>query len=296
MSTEGGAFAVLAMDHLHALSSAIRPDSPHTVSDDHLAETKVRLFDWLADQASGVLLDPILGLQSVADRRSAHESTGLLIGLEDGDYAAPDREPRLFHGWDVQRAKAAGADAIKCSFLYDPFAPSDAAHGFVTALVEDCERADLPLFAEPLAPPTVKDDRRRVVVETARNIGSLGVDILKLESPMTQGGGAIDAEWLDACVEVTEASSRPWTLLSAGEDFENFARQFAIACEGGASGYVVGRSVWQDLVARDLDEGSPELEDARLRLARLTEIAENTARPWPQALSRTRQTDSEVLQ
>ncbi len=295
VSTPGGVFAVLAIDHLSALSATIRPDDADAVADSQLAETKVRLVEWLADRASGVLIDPVVGLQPVIDGGVLPGSTGLLLGLEDGDYASLDQAPRLFEGWDVARDKEAGADAIKCSFLYDPFEPSEAAHRFVEKLVADCARADLPLFAEPLAPPTLQADRRRTVVETAHRIGALGVDVLKLEFPATSDGHSTETEWYDACREVTETARQPWTLLSAGETFDTFARQFTIACKAGASGYVAGRAVWQDLVVRGLQAGSQELTEARSRLALLTETAEGNARPWAESYSPAPRAESEVL-
>lgn len=280
VSTPGGAFAVLALDHLSALSATIRPQDPDTVSDSQLAETKVLLVDRLAEHASGVLIDPVVGLQSVIDRHVLPGSTGLLLGLEDGDYASLDHAPRLFEGWDVARAAEAGADAIKCSFFYDPFAPSQAAHEFVANLVVDCANADLPLFAEPLAPPSLQADRRKVVVETARSIGALGVDVLKLEFPSNRTHRDAYSEWKEACQELSEVSPRPWTLLSAGADFDTFAQQLAVACESGASGYVAGRAVWQNLVAGGVAEDGSALEEARKRMSELTTIASDTATPW----------------
>ncbi len=280
MSTDSGVFAVLALDHLSALSAMVRPRDPDAVSDAQLAETKVQLVEWLAEQASGVLIDPIVGLEAVTESDALDATKGLLVGLEDGDYASLDQTPRLFKGWNVGRAKRAGANAIKCSFLYDPFAPSEEAHQFVTDLVAECEQADLPLFAEPLMPPTPKADRRTVVVATARNIGALGADILKLEFPGALDGRGTSAEWRDACTEVTEAIEQPWTLLSAGEAFDTFVQRLTIACQAGASGYVAGRTVWQNVVAEGVRAAGPEVGEAKHRLSVLSEIAESLATPW----------------
>lgn len=280
MSTSGGVFAVLALDHLRALSATIRPDEPDAVQNSQLAETKVSLVDRLTEHASGVLIDPVVGLRALVDRGGLPGSTGLMLGLEDGDYATPEIPPRLFTGWDVARAKDFGAAAVKCSFWYNPFEPSDAAHEFVADLVADCGKLGIPLFAEPLSPPSVKVDRRHMVVETARNVGALGVDVLKLEFPSNRAGEDAIGEWRDACLEVSEVSPRPWTLLSAGTDFDTFADQLNVACEAGASGYVAGRAVWQNLVAEGIANDGPTLDEAKRRMATLTEIATSAATPW----------------
>ncbi len=277
MSTSVGVFAVLAVDHLGALAALLSPEDPSSVTSDELAQTKVRLVDALGSHASGVLLDPVIGLQPFSDDPGLLGSTGLMLGVEDGDYATPDRPPRLFAGWDVARAVAVGAKAIKCSFWYDPFGRTDEADQFVAALVADCAVADVPLLAEPLSIPSSQTDRRPTVVESARRIGALGPDVLKLEFPSASDS---PAEWRDACTELSEASPRPWTLLSAGTDFGTFAAQLEVACESGASGYVAGRAVWQNLVAEGAVEGDSAFVEARRRMASLTDIADGAAIPW----------------
>jgi len=278
LSTSDYLFAILAVDHVRALASVIHGGDPAMVTPEVLATFKVHLVESFADLASGVLIDPVLGLEPMIRSNAMPGDTGLMIGVEDGDYASLDDKPRMFEGWDVARAARSGATAIKCSFLYDPFGESGAADGFVEELVAACRESGLPLFAEPLAPESLHTDRRSVVVETARRIGALGVDVLKLQFPLV--GSPDNGEWRDACREVTEASPRPWTLLSGGADYETFARQLQVACDAGASGYVAGRSVWNDLVERGLPFDSNLLSEARQRFQQLADIASDVGTPW----------------
>jgi tagatose 1,6-diphosphate aldolase len=280
VSTPDNVFAILAIDHIAALAAVARPEDSESMADQDLVAMKVGLVESLGSGASGVLVDPILALGPVVESGVLPRDSGLLVALEDGDYASLDSAPRLFEGWDVGRAAATGANAVKCSFLYDPFSPSADAHAFVSHLVAGCERYGIPLFAEPLMPSVSSASRRDLVVETARTIGGLGVDVLKLQFPSSDTLPGAEAAWKDACTELTEASPRPWTLLSAGEGFDTFSRQLTIACEAGASGYVAGRAVWQDLVAVGDTAGGSELEEAQRRLGVLSEIATRHARPW----------------
>lgn len=279
VSTPDQVFAILAIDHITALAGIARPDSLASVTNEELAAIKVDIVATLAGATSGVLIDPVVGLGPVIESGALPGSVGLLVALEDGDYASLDAAPRLFAGWDVARAAASGASAVKCSFLYDPSAPSMAAHDFVSDLVAGCEEHGLPLLAEPLVAQS-PDDRRAVVVETAKTIGALGVDVLKLEFPSSATLPGAEAEWREACAELTDASPCPWTLLSAGADFDVFARQLEIACGAGASGYVAGRAVWHDLVAHGAAASDAVVAEARRRLSVLSEIAEASARPW----------------
>lgn len=279
LSTSEQVFTILAIDHISALAAVSRPEDPASMPAAELVSIKVRVVESLADEASGVLVDPVLGLAPLILDDVVGGDIGLLVGLEDGDYASLDDAPRLFDGWDVGRAARSGATAVKCSFLYDPFSPSPAAEEFVSGLVADCELHGLPLFAEPLAPHNLSHDRRSVVVESARRIGALGVDVLKLEFP---GDAGHEQDWRESCLEVTEASPGPWTLLSAGVDFETYARQLAVACAAGASGFVAGRAVWNDLVVGGFSEDDAPLREARRRLGHLVEIATTRGAPWSQ--------------
>ncbi|MCP3972936.1 MAG: hypothetical protein GY720_00420 [bacterium] len=278
-SSSRGVFSILAIDHLAALSATLQPDNPDSVRPRKLAAVKVNLVEWLASRASGILIDPIVGLEPVAEAAVRPDSCGLMIGLEDGDYASLTEAPKLFAGWDVLRAKNSRADAIKCSFLYDPYVDSPPAHEFVAALVDDCNEHDLPLFVEPLSPHPLPGDRRTVVVDAAERIGALGVDVLKLEFPV-DAAETDEGLWRAACEELTAVSPRPWTLLSGGTDFDTFVRQLTVACQSGASGYVAGRSIWGDLVSGGFDDGLKARGEAERRLGLLSDISEAYARSW----------------
>ena len=71
-------------------------------------------------------------------------------------------------------------------------------------------------------------------------------------------------------------------MLSAGVPFDRFTGTIKIAAdEGGASGFIAGRSVWREVVSlagRDREEFLTTV--ARPRLDRLSEVASRHARPW----------------
>ncbi|HEX6385021.1 MAG TPA: tagatose-bisphosphate aldolase, partial [Anaerolineae bacterium] len=124
-------------------------------------------------------------------------------------------------------------------------------------------------------------ERQTVVVETARRLTPLGVDVLKAEFPLGVAAEPDEAVWAEACAQLSAASVVPWVLLSAGVTFEQFERQTAVACQNGASGVLAGRAVWQE--AADL---TPPDRIAFLRMAaaermqRLARIISAFGRPW----------------
>ena len=104
--------------------------------------------------------------------------------------------------------------------------------------------------------------RRRVVVETARRLTALGGDILKAEFPYDPGvtdpgAGATPVR------SSTPRRALPWVLLSGGVDDATFEAQVRVACAAGASGVLVGRSVWAEAAtlaadrARRVPRGRP---------------------------------------
>ena len=288
-ASERGTFAVLALDHRQNLRRELRPDDPAAVSYEELVEFKRAVVRALAPLATGTLLDPEIGAaQCIADG-SLPASAGLLVAIEASGYEGPStaRVSRVLEGWSVEKAKRMGASAAKLLVYYHPDAANAAdQERFVASVASDCRAADLPLFVEPLSFSLVEGEtltgeaRRQIVVETARRLTAIGGDVLKAEFPYDPS--ITDrALWREACMELDAASSLPWVLLSAGVDEATFEAQVAIACEAGASGVLVGRSVWAEAVTME-----PGRRDAFLattgseRLRRLADLVETRGRPW----------------
>jgi tagatose-1,6-bisphosphate aldolase len=96
----------------------------------------------------------------------------------------------------------------------------------------------------------------------------------------TTDGVTPAAVWT-AAVRYT-AARRPRAVLSAGVPFDQFTDVIQIAFdEGGAWGFIAGRSVWREVVSLVGQERERFLATvARSRLERLVEVAGHRARPW----------------
>jgi tagatose-1,6-bisphosphate aldolase len=290
-SSEAGAISVLALDHRNNLRNAMNPDDPGTVSDADLMKFKQDVVRVVAPAATAVLLDPEFGAAQAIAARALPGQIGLLSAVEATGYVGDPnaRSTQLLPDWSVAKAARMGANAIKMLVYYHPDSPSA---GEIEQLVrqvgDDCIKADLPLFVEPLSyspDPLVKkispEERRRVVLETARRLTPLGMDILKAEFPVDVQAVSDQAEWGRACAELTQASQVPWVLLSASVAYDTYLRQVRIACEQGASGVAVGRAVWQEgprLRGGELQSYLSEV--ARPRMARLKAVCDGLAAPW----------------
>lgn len=277
-STAENHFAILALDHIGSMAQMMQPDDPATVTLDQIAVAKFEVARRLHRLASAVLLDPLIGYAAGGIRPDLWDGTGLLLGIEESDYSSIAASPRIIDGWSVERAAAAGAHAIKISFRFDPEGDTGDVERFVRDVVAECDRVDVPLFAEPLGVFRHPAERRRVIVEGARRFSRLGVDVLKLEFPEDVTATTDRRVWAEACGEVDSASAVPWTLLSAGEDLPRFRAMLEIACDAGASGFVAGRAVWRDAVLGS-DAGSA-WRHAADRLGQLAQTTRERARPW----------------
>jgi len=290
-----GTFAVLALDHRQNLRRELRPDDPDSVTYDEMVDFKRAVVRALSPVATGTLLDPEIGAaQSIADG-SLPGRAGLIVAIEATGYAglSTARVSRILDGWSVEKAKRMGASAAKLLVYYHPDAANAAdQERLVARVAADCRAADLALFVEPLSFSLVDgamlsgEDRRRVVIETARRLTAIGGDVLKAEFPYDPAVTE-SVRWREACEELNAASELPWVLLSGGVDDATFEAQVAAACEAGASGVLVGRSVWAEAATMEPAARTEFLmSTGRERLRRLADLADRAGRPWHERRTR----------
>ena len=146
----------------------------------------------------------------------------------------------------------------------------------------------MPFFLEPLSysldsgpKPLLAQERRRVIIETARRLTPLGGDVLKAEFPIDVASENDRRVWREACAEMSSASNIPWVLLSGSATFDLYLEQVSVACQAGASGVAAGRAVWQEAVRMNGDARMAFLrETARVRMERLAALCAALARSW----------------
>lgn len=286
-----GTFTILALDHRGNLKRALNPLDPDSVSYDTVVQFKQVLTATLSSKADGMLLDPVYGAAQVIASRALHPHTGLLVAVEKTGYAGDptERETQILPGWSVEKIARMGAAAVKLLVYYHPDATNASTQeAILQQVADDCQVHDIPLFLEPLSyslNPNEKrlpsEEKRQVVIETARRLTPMGVDVLKAEFPLEIAEDSDLDHWQQACQELTAASVVPWVLLSAGVSFEAFKQQTEIACKAGASGVLAGRAVWKEAV--DLT-GEARLDFLRTtaaeRLDELKALVTTYAQPW----------------
>ena len=290
-TTEQGAFAFFALDHRNNLRKALHPEAPEKTTAVEMIAFKQNVVLALAPVASAILLDPEVGAAQCIASNTLPGNTGLAVAVEATGYAGDSqaRQSRILAGWNVEKIKRMGANAVKLLIYYHPDSPTAPdIEALVHQVAADCLQYDIPLILEPLSysleagkKKLSSDQKRRVVIETARRLTVNGVDILKAEFPLDVTVDSDERIWADGCAELSEASLVPWILLSAGVNYETYLRQVVIACQCGASGVAVGRAVWKEAIHLKGQAQISFLQNqARERMSRLTALCDALARPW----------------
>jgi tagatose-1,6-bisphosphate aldolase len=287
IATPGGVFAIIAMDQrntLRRMFSAVGIDA----TDDDMVTAKTDVARALTPFASGILFDPTYGVPAVTGTGALADTCGLLVASEPAERGKLGVEPvtRRDPDLDSRWVLAQGGDANKffAQLRADRPAPRAGEPDLVAQclqavreVVADCQDVGIPSVIENLVYPFEGEDlaggrREDAVIEAARALNEIDCDLLKLEYPGSPEG----------CRRLAEVLDRPWAVLSAGVPFDDFTRVLQIAFdEGGASGFIAGRSVWREALPLSGNDRERFLADvARPRLERLTAVATDRARPY----------------
>jgi tagatose-1,6-bisphosphate aldolase len=287
IATPGGVFAIIAMDQrntLRRMFSAAGIDA----TDDEMVTAKTDVARALTPLASGILFDPTYGVPAVTGTGALAETCGLLVASEPAERGKLGAEPitRRDPALDSRWVLSQGGDANKffAQLRADRPEPQPSEPDLVAEclqavreVVADCQDVGIPSVIENLVYPFEGEDlsgRRRedAVIEAARALNEIDCDLLKLEYPGSPEG----------CRRLAEVLDRPWSVLSAGVPFDDFTRVLQIAFdEGGASGFIAGRSVWREALPLSGNDRQRFLADvARPRLERLVAVATDRARPY----------------
>ena len=287
---DNGVFAIIAMDQRNTLRRMFK-DVDIDASEEDLRAAKVDVARALTPAASGILLDPTYGVPAVTESHALAPGCGLLVAAEPSIRDSYNGEPRTRRDPELNArwVAAQGGDAVK--FLVQlradrsirtPGDPDLAGEvlDVCREIITDCNSAGLPSVIENLVYPLPGEQlsgkaREAAIIDAAIALDELDIDLLKLEYPGSP----------ESCRRLADALHRPWAVLSAGVPFEQFSEVLKIAFdEGGACGFIAGRSVWREALRLRDEERQRFLNTvARPRLDDLVALANQRARPWTEA-------------
>jgi tagatose-1,6-bisphosphate aldolase len=287
IAAENGTFAIIAMDQrntLRRMFTAVGREG----TDAELRGAKADVARALTPLASGLLSDPTYGVPAITAAGALAGTCGLLVAAEPAERRSYGGEPRTHRdpALNAQWVLDQGGDAVKfyVQLRADRPAPETGEPDLVAetlaacrAVIDDGRVAGVPVVIENLVYALPGQEltgraREEAIIEAARALNDLDIDLLKLEYPGSPEG----------CRRLAAVLDRPWAVLSAGVPFDEFSEVMRIAFDsGGASGFIAGRSVWRETVALDgVDRERFLWNVARPRLEELTEVAARYAVPW----------------
>jgi tagatose-1,6-bisphosphate aldolase len=292
IASDDGVFAIIAMDQrntLRRMFKALDIDA----SDHDLRAAKTDVARALTPAATGILLDPTYGVPAVTETQALASDCGLLVAAEPSIHDSYNGEPRTHRDPELNArwVAAQGGDAVKFLVQLRADRPNpkigepDLVHEVLDVcreIIADCKSTGLPAVIENLVYELPDEQlsgkaREDAIIHAATALDELDIDLLKLEYP---GSPA-------ACRRLADALHRPWAVLSAGVPFEQFSDVLKIAFdEGGASGFIAGRSIWREALPLSGVERQRFLDTvARPRLDDLVTVANQRAHPWTEAAS-----------
>lgn len=284
LADEAGVVVGVAVDHRDSLQAALARRGLPQPSNEELCGLKLRVAAALAPAASMLLLDPEYSAAQALAAGVVPRGTALAVALEAQGYGPEGqgdlRQTSFLPGWSAAKAAALGAVACKLLLPYRPdlAEQSEPQDEVVRTAVAACREAGVALVLEPvvyprsgetLEPGTFAD----LVVATAERLSPLEPDILKLQYP----GSYEDCERLDAAC----GPAVVWVLLGGGAAPDVLEAQIADACRAGASGFIVGRTLFDAALVEDRAASEAALREVALpMLARFSAAARAHARPW----------------
>ncbi|MFC1899107.1 tagatose 1,6-diphosphate aldolase [Chloroflexota bacterium] len=299
LANRDGMLTICAIDHRGSLRRMINMEHPEAVPAKEMTKRKLELCSTLAEHASAVLFDPVFGAAQCISHNVLPHNSAFLISIEASGYGdnPEERITEILKGWSVEKIKRMGASAVKILVYYRPDLKKLAEKQLETinGLALECKKYDIPFLVEPKSYPVgseVKDPREfatrreQLVIDTARDITALPIDVLKAEFPADLHFNKDKAKLSELCRQLDEASRVPWVILSSGVDYDMFCEQAEIASQAGASGFLGGRAIWQEAVNIDnTEERVHHLATVGVeRLKYLTGIANKYATPWYQKM------------
>ncbi len=294
LANDRGVLTMCALDHRGSLKKMLGEEHPESIGYQALVDFKLDLCQIVASYASAILLDPIYGAGQAIAAGVLHRNIGLVVSLEETGYSgeAGARITNILPGWNVRKIRKMGATAAKLLLYYrHDIDIAKKQLDTVRKLADDCLAEDIPFVVEPVSYKTGKTEsnpqsfaaiKPRLVIETAKQITAIPIDILKAEFPADLEYEKDESRLLDFCYQLNEASQVPWIILSAGVNFESFQREVELACRAGASGFLAGRALWQEATQINSRQERLAFMETTVvkRLESLTRIADDYGTPW----------------
>lgn len=299
ISNPNGTLTMVAFDQNASMIDLARKGLKNLGEDreptfEEVVDAKLDMVRQMAPAGSGILLDAYYGAWPAIVSGAIPPDRGLIVRIEKS--GVPKNKAggplgQIEPGLSVQKLKLMGVDVVKLLVQFEPSELDSASYqfDFMMKVYEDCRKYDMLFLLEPTAFPMngeKKDSpsflarKAETVIESARQL-SRWCDVYKAEFPGTLGHDS-EEQLLDNLQALSESSERPWVLLSAGVDYDDYLRQVKMAVECGATGVLGGRAFWKEYFQQPTAEERTRFAATvgAARVAEVNTVVREQATPW----------------
>ena len=239
--TKQNKFLMLALDHRSSFKKIVNPENPEEANKEEIVSLKGQIINAVAGQASGILIDPVYGYEA---QKVIVSDLPYLLCIEKTGYERGDTGAKTIIQYKAEQFKILGASGVKLLLPFHPDKESASYQiGIARRVLEDSKNNELPFFLEIILDPE-KGNKEELIPQILQQFLDEGIrpDVFKLEFPDTEKG----------CKKITQIlGDTPWILLTRGIGFDKFKNNLEVAIENGASGFLAGRALWQEI--KDLE-------------------------------------------
>ena len=248
LQTKSHKFTIAAFDHRSSLAKMLGIDAGSDEGQKQIREVKTLFMKTFSPMCSAVLTDPIYGKESLEFK---DKSSGLLMSLEQSGYDGGKAVvPPLVENWGIDGVKINGSAAKLLLYFHPEEENAEAKISLVKKLYEEAKEKKVIFLLEPVVYQIEKKEKdfveeyetlQQKTVQALTNF----CHVLKLEYPGVHSEN--DDVGFFACKVISQIVSVPWILLSRGMKFNDFRDALKRSMQAGASGFAVGRAVWQEI-------------------------------------------------
>ncbi|MEO8581922.1 MAG: tagatose 1,6-diphosphate aldolase [Patescibacteria group bacterium] len=274
LQTKNNHFTISAFDHRSSLVKLLGLDETDEERlKQQMIEVKSLFMKIFSPISSGVLTDPIYGLDTLEDKA---KSCGLLMSLEESGYDADKTElPKLLPNWGIKGIKEHGSSAKMLLYFNPKEKAAMLKKELIVQLYALAKKEDIPFLLELVLFPLEDEAEFKKDWHTLQ-LESVGIfqglcDVLKIEYPGLHASSEEHASLF--CEMISKATAVPWIILSRGMKYELFFQALKISMDKGAAGFAVGRAVWQEIDNYSLEKTGSWQES----LTQMQDFLENIA-------------------
>lgn len=243
---KNGVFHIFAIDHREVFTDRMKEQNINDKS--VVLREKLRLINELKDITSATLIDTFYFFdgKNIIDELDISD---VLVGIENNNYNVEAISNNyLTKQVLIEDLAKQGCNMVKLFVYYHPEMDfSNRIDEIIEYVGSECEKYKIPFMLEPILYQE-KPDNYDLILRMLERLQKYKVDVYKLMFPGNITNLS-EEENFKRCENITKMLNVPWIILSSGITNEEFKKQLEISGKAGASGYAVGRSVWNNFVS-----------------------------------------------